>query len=169
MESLIRHARRASASPCSQVCRWQVGSIAGPSIVPWVLGTTFSVALLELSLPGTSFSVPGLYLLVGLPVCVIVRSLRWRATVTPGVLLPVDRTVYVKQRGLAAALSHLELWGAMSGGLLLAWSTVPGKVLSPVLIANLLVFSGLAQVLVFAVMVWFEPFHLGGATRWRGY
>ncbi len=168
MESLIRHARRASASPCSQLCRWQVGSIAGPSIVPWVLGTTFSVALLELSLPGTSFSVPGLYLLVGLPVCVIVRSLRWRATVTPGVLLPVDRTVYVKQRGLAAALSHLELWGAMSGGLLLAWSTVPGKVLSPVLIANLLVFSGLAQVLVFAVMVWFEPFHLGGASALAG-
>ena len=83
MESLIRHARRASASPCSQLCRWQVGSIAGPSIVPWVLGTTFSVALLELSLPGTSFSVPGLYLLVGLPVCVIVRSLRWRATGHP--------------------------------------------------------------------------------------
>ena len=56
----------------------------------------------------------------------------------------------------------------MSGGLLLAWSTVPGKVLSPVLIANLLVFSGLAQVLVFAVMVWFEPFHLGGASALAG-
>jgi hypothetical protein len=134
--------------------------------VLWGLGTVLLLAILGWGDRDRAISAgPDLFLLLCMPVIALVnRFSRKRGTVVPGVLLPADRTAYLKQRGLAVALNHLQLWVAINAGAILLWIAAPARPLPAVLVANLLVISGLAQVLLFGVMVWLERFHLSGVT-----
>ena len=81
---------------------------------------------------------------------------RWdQRTPTLGeLLMPVTRSAYLRQLGGAAALNELQLWAAMST-VAVACVLVTGNDGPPLAtILDLLVISGLSQIWLFGVAVW---------------
>ncbi len=68
-------------------------------------------------------------------------------------LLPIDRAAYIRQVGMAVALSQLQLWIVGGAGGILWWLTVVHQPLRFVVVANILVISALFQIGLFGIVV----------------
>jgi hypothetical protein len=169
MASLTRHARQASVSRWSQICRWQVGMISGWQVWPWIL------VMVPLFLLRAGFDkaqlVLVLLLLVLLPATVNLFTLAPRThAMRHELCMPVARKTYLWQLGAAAALSHLQLWLRISAAAVLCWVLAAGWRPAYADIARVLAFAGLFQVWFFGVGVWWAaPYYfcsmLGAVTR----
>ena len=160
---MIRHARRASVSRWSRVCRWQP-EFAGWSISYQFLSVICAITAME-SFRGR-FDMFGLWSLCALMAC-IVPALRWPETyavkapaMSYELLLPVSRLVYLRQLGMAAALSQIELWGILNGALVLWWSFGLRTQISLPGVVSILVISALCQVWFFGITVLLSPPHI---------
>jgi hypothetical protein len=121
--SATRHARRASASSWSRICRWQVGMLAGWQVLPWAVVVAglwlayiacFATGRLDLSV--------GQLILVLFPGPVATGALaQWPVNVDRGLCLPVERRTFLRQVGAAAALSYFELWLTVSVAVVVCW------------------------------------------------
>jgi hypothetical protein len=156
-ERSTEHARRASTSRWSAVCRWRVGMSNGWT--SWLLGvgvviaiefTAWAVASGKLE-PSMLF---GLFL-IGLIACPSVMSV---SQLIPRyyllgyeIMLPVARQTYLREIIMAFAISHLRMWSGMYAGFMLWWFTAAQEPLQFGLMANILACSALAQVGLFGV------------------
>ena len=66
----------------------------------------------------------------------------------------MERGLYLKQVGAAAALLQIQLWIALSVAVLLWWLVAAGESVSWRAIAGMLAFSALSQVWLFAAATW---------------
>jgi hypothetical protein len=157
MAIVTSHARRASHSRWSQVCRWQVEMVTGlPAMlicaapvccflpVMYILGNKAEGPMVALSAM-TSLALPS-----GL-----VAANLWRrrsSLLSLQSLLCVDRATYLKQVGLAAALSQLQLWLCMSMVMAISWQCCERQLL-PGKVAQMLSFVALCQPFFFGMSV----------------
>ncbi len=160
---LAGHARRADTSRWSRVCRWQAGMATGWSI--WLYGFAPILFIYALhALPwvfGNGRTSPGLPpWLFGLCLTfcpVVVSAGGWNErtrALARELLMPVGRSDYLRQLGAAAGLTQLQLWGTMSVAAILCMLTIAEPTSQFVAIANLLVISGLSQIWLFGMIVW---------------
>jgi hypothetical protein len=159
IERLAEHARRASTSRWSAVCRWRVGMSNGWT--SWLLGVGVVIAV---EFAAWAWAVargklePSMLfwlLLIGLIACPSVMSL---SQLIPRnyllgyeIMLPVARQTYLREIVMAFAISHLRMWGGMYTGFMLWWFTAAQEPLQFGLMANVLACSALAQVGLFGV------------------
>jgi hypothetical protein len=153
---LAEHAHRAKTSPWSRVCRWQAGMTTGWSIWFWSVGLVgIYQAWAWLALADPSGPFPLGILLAFFPF--LNSVVRWNdrtPTLAYELLLPVTRSAYLRQLGAAAALNQLQVWAAMSAVAIACWPLF-GRANQPfILLVNLLVLSGLSQIWLFGVAVW---------------
>lgn len=164
---LIEHARRANSSLLSRICRWQAAMVSGWSVLSWCLGVLLFLSFMvwfdsqrhaertvrELADP------TGLFLaMTFLPGGTLMLALsKQSCAISHEVLMPVRRTTYVLQLGTACLLSQLRLWAAIGVGMILLWLIATGQPPLFVVIANLVMISGLLQVFFFGVVVWLAP------------
>jgi len=155
-ERLAEHARRASTSRWSAVCRWRVGMPSGWK--SWLLGVGVVVAVqcrvgAKGKLEPSDFFL--LTFLIWLIVCPSVMSL---SQLIPRnyllgyeIMLPVERRTYLREVVMAAAISHLRTWGGMYTGFMLWWLTAAQEPLQFGLMATVLACSALAQIGLFGI------------------
>ena len=162
VERLTEHARRASTSGWSAVCRWRVGM--PNSLRSWLFGVGVVLAVqfaawgwiaasgsLE---PSTFFWLSFLVWLVGCPSMVLLfRLTRRNYLLGYGIMLPVERRAYLKQVGMAVALSWLRKWGGMYVAFMLWWITAAPEPLRLGLAVNILACSAGAQVGLFGIVL----------------
>jgi hypothetical protein len=156
MAALTEHVRRASTSSWSRVCRWQVGIPSGWSM--WFVG--LGAFLLSLLMNRRFGGTPPVHTIVVMgsifPMSALWAALWRRQTNTQyEFLLPVDRKAHLRQLGMAAAISQLQLWAGMSVGAILPWALGGVRDPFPPALAGVLVFSALSQIWLFGVAVWF--------------
>ena len=160
MARWTNHARRASASSWSRVCRWQVGMLAG--WFAWLLAiVSFFFFAITLWMTGQNLQKAG----AGFPFVmfsVMLPSMFWgfiwrgrSPMLGRELLLPVDRPSYVRQFGMAAAVVQLKLWAGMSVGLTLWLFLTARQSFSFTDLAFMLGIFTLLQPLFFGVGVWF--------------
>jgi hypothetical protein len=159
--NLTRHAQRASISRWSRVCRWQVGMIAGWPVVFVCLLLLFVFCCLAWI---TNRATPGSIAFAMLPATVLPAVLaagtlvRRRKLVLPREsLMCVDRPTYLKQVGMAAALSHLQMWLGPTAIFVFMFFMVARQPLS-VAVASVLAISALSQPWFFGLNVWLLRF-----------
>jgi hypothetical protein len=122
---VIRHARRASTSRWSQVCRWQVGMPTGSSalsvyVVPigYVMYLFISRDCLVQSQLWTLLA----FSTIIMPIVSLGTGCQLRTSaITFELLLPVSRQEYLRQLGTAAAISVFESWAFMIVPLTFWW------------------------------------------------
>jgi hypothetical protein len=160
MARWTNHVRRASTSPWSRACRWQVGMLAGWSalLLPLVLFFFFAITVwmtgLDLQKPGAVF--PLMMFSIILPG--MFWGSIWRGRIPMlgrEILLPVDRPSYVRQLGMAVAVGQLQLLAGMSFGLTI-WLFLTAR--QPFSFTNLAFVLGIITLLTpwfFGVGVWF--------------
>jgi hypothetical protein len=153
---LTRHAHRANTSRWSRVCRWQAGMSTGWSVWFWSVGLIlpFQAWTWFLAAHPCGSVLLG-YLLVFFPFFNSV--MRWNErtpTLARELLMPVTRSGYLRQLGAAAALNQLQLWAAMSSVGIVCWLIAGKEKPQFAVIANLLVISGLSQIWLFGMVVW---------------
>ncbi len=164
MAATTRHARRASTSWWSSVCRWQVGMMTGLSTpIIALLVFLYCAGLVWVAGQSTDISNTVFPMLI---IVLIAQGFLWgiiarrRAqTLTYELLLPVDRRTYFRQMGLAAALSQIQIWAGLSVGLA-AWVLITAG--QPFALANLAVLLGIFTLLqpwCFGLGAWFARFH----------
>ncbi len=155
MATFTRHARHASTSRWSSVCRWQVGMIVGWSC--WLMSFG-CVLFLFLWFWITSAELDTVFLFlifsILMPSILLVSTLYQRKhTLGYELLMPVERGTYLKQLGTAAALSQLQVWLAMNIAAIL-WCLIVIRQPLPIAgVASILIISALFQVFVFGVAV----------------
>ena len=149
---------RASASPWSRVCRWQVGMLAGWSALLLGIGAFF---LFDYGLddwPGPAkgrcgFSVDDVFRYAARYVLGLIW---WRIPMLGReLLLPVDRPSYVRQLGMAVAVGQLQLSAGMSVGITLWLFLTARQSFSFTNLAFVLGIFTLLQPWFFGVGVWF--------------
>jgi hypothetical protein len=153
---LIRHARRAATSRWSRVCRWQ----AEPASWSVPASTLTSIAAIAAWhwFHGT-LDISGLWAPIALIAC-IWPPLLWPAAYTRKasamsyeLLLPVSRSAYLKQLGMAAALSQIESWGILNAMLILWWLSGLQARIPLAGALSVLVISALCQIWFFGITV----------------
>lgn len=158
VERLIEHARRASASRWSAVCRWRVGTANGWT--SWLLGVGVVLAMQfaawvaagERLGPSWFFWLTFVVWLIACPSFVSLGQLaRRNYLLAYEIMLPVERRTYLKQVGMAAAISCLRTWGGMYAAFMLWWITAALEPLQIGLVVNVLACSALAQVGLFGI------------------
>ena len=168
--SVSRHARLASVSWWSRICRWQVGMVTGWSLGFWILCAVVNVQLVTWWITAKSF--PNQSAQIGF-VSMILNFLPMVATMTViprrtgmfgrELLMPVDRKSYIRQLGAAVALNHFQLWGGASIALAL-WYLLTN--INPqtqhATFSGMLAFSGAFQVGAFGILVWTAQY----CSRW---
>jgi len=160
MARLTRHAQRASVSRWSRVCRWQAGMFTGWSAIYFCLAMLIGVSLaawITNKAPTHWIAVMALFGPV-VPGGLVCAALSRRRELLPReFLMGVDRASYLKQVGMAAALSQLQMWLGMTTVSVLWWCCVVQQPLS-VTVANVLAFSALSQISFFGLNVWLLRF-----------
>ena len=155
-------ARRADRSAWSRVCRWQAGMVAGLYIWLWAVVCFLSMFAIQCLLLAKGNRMPAVVIfpvfLVAIPA--VAPPVGWShriRTLSLGLVLPVDRPAYLRQFGLAIALSHFQLWGAMAllSGLLFLLFPAAGAPHSTVSFPEMVAISGLYQIWSFGVCVAF--------------
>jgi hypothetical protein len=153
MDALTRYAAHASASWWSRACRWQAGITFGWAVWFWGLGAVifYQIVFWRERPADVMLLCPGL---VFAPAFITATQWTRRASALAyELLMPVKRASYLLQLGTAAALSQLQLWGAISISLLI-WRLLAVREAAPLIaVANILVISGLCQVWLFGMVV----------------
>ncbi len=162
MASLTRHARRASASRWSQICRWQVGTIPWRQVGSCIIG---AVALYA-TRPDTKADVGFLRaVLVLVPAFVALATLSRRIhTMGHELCMPLSRKTYLRQLGAAAALLHFQLWLIISAAVVLCWILAAAGRPAYADIAWALLFAGLLQVWFFGWGAWWTASYSFGSA-----
>ena len=161
---LVEHVRRASDSRWSGVCRWQVTMPTGWSM--WLVWAGAAVVMLlvytAIRRPDKGSSQFGI---LECSLCCRLRLWRGSSSCTPtrlhcALLLPVGRATFLRQVGIAAALSQFQCWSAVCVVMLL-WQqfVVRESVSIDAITATVTVGTGL-QFWLFATVAW--------VTRHRG-
>jgi hypothetical protein len=160
VERLAEHARRASTSRWSAVCRWRVGMANGRASwlfgVGVVLAVQFAawIAVRETLEPSTFFWLTFLFWLIASPSFMSLSQLvRRNHQLGYEIMLPVQRRIYLKQVGMAVAVSWLRKWGGMCAVFMLWWITAASEPLRLGLVVNVLACSALAQVGLFGMVL----------------
>ena len=162
MARWTNHARRASTSRWSAVCRWRVGMPDGWA--SWLFGVGVVLAVqfaasawfaargrLE---PSTFFWLAFVFWLIASPALMSVSQLARRTHVLGyEIMLPVKRRTYLKQVGTAVAISWLRTWVGMGAAFMLWWITAAPEPLRLGLVVNVLACSALAQVGLFGIVL----------------
>ncbi len=154
------HARRASTSRWSAVCRWRVGMPNGWTSWLFGIGVVLAVQFaawiaargrLE---PSTFFWLTFVVWLIACPSFASLSQLT-RRTYLLGyeIMLPVERRTYLKQVGMAVAISCLRTWGGMYAAFMLWWIITAPESLRFGLAVNVLACSALAQVGLFGMVL----------------
>jgi hypothetical protein len=159
MARLTRMARRAPESWWSRVCRWQVGMVAGWSLWVWIasvlvfaFATTWLMSIWEPN-PASAFLGMASFVVFVPPVGATVSGVfQFKSGST--LLLPVERRSYIRQVGVALALSHFQFWAGLMAVLLVWWLLIASPPSPFVLLANLLAFSAAFQVVLFGAVAW---------------
>ena len=169
MAILTRHARQASASWWSRICRWQAGMFYGWSLWLWILYISLVLYFIIWWMPTKEPHSPStlgmmLFMWTFMPLCGVLGAfLRRIPMLGHELLMPVDRKTYVRQLGTAASLSILQLWGGMVVALIL-WCLLMGpRPLPYATLASGAIISAAFQVITFAVMVWIVGYR---STKW---
>jgi hypothetical protein len=93
--------------------------------------------------------------LIVLPAMIpIVQCAQRARTAEYEILLPVDRSTYLRQLGLGVAIGQVQLWCAVGAATILWWVFAARSRLPCIAFANILACSALAQVGLFGVGVW---------------
>jgi hypothetical protein len=161
MTRLTRHARRASASPWSRICRWQAGMVADW----WSLGVPILLALVlihavnwwlakhatrpEAAMAGIAF-----LCLTLLPFFTTAGGMFYWRKMGHALLLPVERKSYIRQLIAAGALCHWQFWGSTGLALALWWLLFGPRPVPLASFPALLAFSAAFQAALFGVLVW---------------
>ena len=160
MARLANHARRASTSRWSAVCRWRVGMANGWASWLFGVGVVLAVqfaawnAVRETPEPSTFFWLTFLFWLIASPSFMSLSQLvRRNHQLGYEIMLPVQRRTYLKQVGMAVAVSWLRKWGGMCAAFMLWWITAASEPLRLGLAVNILVFSAGAQVGLFGIVL----------------
>ena len=158
---LTRHARRASDSRWSRICRWQVGMVSGWSLWLAILGAAILVCILTwwMQTDGSqsSYGLVGMtsFFLTAIPVSIAIVAFTRRAPMRGNeLLMPVDRKTYVRQLGIASALRLLQLWGSMCIVCVLFWLLTIPKPLPAAMLASVVALSAVFQIAAFAIAFW---------------
>lgn len=160
MARLTRHAQRASVSRWSRICRWQAGMMTGWSAVCFCLVSfLFFFLMTWMTNKGalSKIAVPT-FLASFMPAGMAWGALWQRRKALPREsLMCVDRATYLKQVGIAAAISQIQLWLGMIAGVVLLWFWVLQQPFS-VKVAYVLAFSALSQPCFFGLNAWLLRF-----------
>ncbi len=154
---LVEHARHASRSRWSAACRWRVGMPNGWT--SWLLGIGVVLAM-QLAMQFAAWLAAGeksghptffwstfVLWLIACPSFVSWSQLAPRNKLLGyEIMLPVERRNYLKQVGIAVAISCLRTWGGMYAAFMLWWITAAPEPLRFGLVLNVLACSALAQV-----------------------
>jgi hypothetical protein len=162
---LVRHARRASESPWSRVCRWQVGMPTGWTVLAWALGAVLYMHCLtwwimprQPANGGMSIGMVSFFFTI-IPAVGVLGSLQRRTHVLGHELvMPVVRRTYVKELGAAAALSGFQVWAGMCTALGLWWLLTAGQPRQLGMLANILLISGACQICMFGAFACLASF-----------
>lgn len=155
MANLTRHAKLASVSRWSQVCRWRAGMINGWSIIyaflPFLLYLFFLTWWMGVGKRSIAF--PAMFCSI-MPAGAVLILWRGRKSALPREsLMCVDRMAYLKQVGMAVAISQLQAWLGMAAILLCWWQWFSPQI-PPVTVAYVLTLSALLQPWCFGVGIW---------------
>jgi hypothetical protein len=191
MARATRLARRASESWWSRICRWQVGMAAGWSLGFWILGALIYVqgissylqtraqiaaaAKSQMAAAATTgmtksqiaaaatMGITSLVLTCVPAMIAAIGVLQWRTfKVGRESLLPVERKSYIRQLVAAAALSHFQLWAAISVALVIWWLLIGPRPVQLAVLGGVLAFSAAFQVVVFGVAIWWARYRSNG-------
>jgi hypothetical protein len=163
MARLMNHARRASASRWSRVCRWQAGMPSGWSALLmgvfsiiafccWIMICT-SGQLLQITnavLPVAMYFLNLLMLAMYLGIFDRMRV----PSMARELLLPVDRRNYLRQVGMAAAVGQFQFWAGISIGMALWARFIAPQAVSQTSLAGLLGVVTLLHPWFFGVGAW---------------
>lgn len=156
---LIRHARRAATSQWSRVCRWQAGMSTFWSALFLPIGMILAFSISDrLSGTGNGGSYWEIFVLFTLltPVTswqgVYFKSARAAAT-SRELLMPVSRSTYLKELGLAAAISQFQAWGAISVAATLWWFVGLQSQIPVASLVSILLITALSQFWLFGLVV----------------
>jgi hypothetical protein len=171
MTRATRLARRASPSWWSRIGRWQVGLVAGWSLVRWMLEVLIYVQAVSWWIvaksPRPAAAMIGMtsMILTSLPAIVVAAGApQWRKfKLGREALLPVERIAYIRQLGLAAAASHFALWAGIGGTLVLWWLVAGPQPLPLSLLAIMLLYSAAFQIAAFGLSTWAARFRASTA------
>jgi hypothetical protein len=157
-ERLVAHARRASASRWSAVCRWRVGMRDGWT--SWLFGVGVVLAMQFAAWvaagdkvgPSWFFWLTFVLWLIASPSFVSLGQLAGQYHLLGyEIMLPVKRRTYLKQVGMAFAISCFRIWSVRYTAFMLWWVTVAPEPLRLGLVVNVLACSALAQVGLFGI------------------
>jgi hypothetical protein len=92
--------------------------------------------------------------LIACPSIMLLFRLAWRNHLPGyGIMLPVERRTYLKQVGMAVAVSWLRKWAGMYAAFMLWWITAAPEPLRLGLAVNILACSAMAQVGLFGTVL----------------
>jgi hypothetical protein len=164
---LNHHARRASTSYWSRICRWQLGMVAGWQLLFWMVATVLNFQLLTWLLgcitPSASLQtqIAGMlfWLLAVIPLqAVTVTMTRRLPSLQHELLLPVDRKSYVRQFGMAAAFSQFQLWCGVVVVFVVWLLLVCPQSVPPAMLAIMLTTSAAIQIGSFGIVAWISRY-----------
>jgi hypothetical protein len=152
--NVTAHARRAPHSPWSQIGRWRLGAMMGPSL--WLVGAAL---LVYWQIFGSFLSErAGFAFMTSVMLGPLVMFAAYnRPMLGYNSLLPVDRDDYLKQVTAASAVSHAETWAVVTGCAVLWASLDDAKPVDPARLATLAAISLLLQVWYFGIAAWLMP------------
>ncbi len=173
MARLTEHARRAATSRWSRVCRWAPGVWTGWYVpvnglyifllllaLPWMFGTRSAEA--------RNTILPPFFLIFMPAVMSITQLIGRKLALVYELLMPVERTAYLRQVGAAAAIIQFQIWVANSVGVVLWWLIAAKQAPQFIPMANLLIASALWQVWIFGVIVWAVQLARNRFRLWAG-
>jgi hypothetical protein len=168
MADLTQHARRATHSPWSRICRWQLGMPTGWRVWLWGIPAILVQHFLAWHIPhrtpsGATTPIMVASSLAMLPtILAVTQSVGWLTlrmrTADCELMLPVSRLAYVRQWSAAMALGHFQLWGAICVSTIAWWllaapTTPPWTYLTSVAAVAFLAQIGLFGVMSFAWII----------------
>jgi hypothetical protein len=165
MESMIYHARRASGSWQSRVCRWQVRFS--------FLSALFFVMILYLFFWAPTWitgKAPPINMMMAMttfaPAFFTFATLwDFRRRLSHEFMMPVSRNDHLTERGMAAAIGQLQVWACVvAATILLMATTTAARAPSPSLLADVIGFSALSQLWMFGIVVWFLQYRSIGLS-----
>ena len=154
---LTRHARRASVSPWSRICRWQVGMVAGWSLWFWVLPVAIYVDTLPWWFSSASSAAAAAdarsVALTLVPLVASIGAFGWQIFGRE-LVLPVERKTYIRQLGIAARAQPASIVGCP--GRCSGSGVAAGGPASPSTrgAAKELTISAAIQIAIFGVVAW---------------
>jgi hypothetical protein len=158
------HARRATRSWWSRVCRWQAGMPSTWSSFLIVFFALVLFSILTTGQNGQNLIYPMVMVFSFLPPLMVWTVFRRSRLpmLAHELLLPVDRQSFVRQVGVAMVLRQIQLWAGMSIGITV-WALLLGR--QTVSLTNLTVLLGVLALLqpwFFGVGAWFVRYRTLG-------